>query len=298
MENKMMVDTAEQSLPPLAPSTQWDTTIHGLHLAAQPLGALRLLVLDRMPNYLEWSLEIHPDGLSTGRLPRIGEVVLNFQRSSVVYRPEEGEAAEILLEGQTQASLLEALLSTIDVRGSSPFWHPKTGTRTDALLTALGARGHPFAPRRDDIAAGVPLSIVWQLSADYSRALYQIFTAAARFRARLVGPMTPVVVWPEHFDLSFLWFATPESEEQYPHMNFGFAPFSDDSDRPYLYAYAYPMPEGFERLSLPPRAHWHLEGWQGMVYPYDDLVNAANPEAEIEAIFTAVYRTLAPSLLA
>ena len=42
-------------------------------------------------------------------------------------------------------------------------------------------------------------------------------------RARLNGPMTPIVVWPEHFDLSFLWFASAQATDRFPHMNFGCA---------------------------------------------------------------------------
>ena len=170
-------------------------------------------------------------------------------------------------------------------------------SRTDALLAALEARGHVFTPRRADLADEAPLEIDPRLSADYSRVLYQIFTATARFRARLNGPMTPIVVWPEHFDLSFLWFASAQATERFPHMNFGFAPFSDDIARPYLYAYAYPMPEGFERLRLPPLARWHTEGWKGVVVPYDDVVRQSDPDTVIEDIFMAIYKLLSPSLV-
>jgi hypothetical protein len=107
--------------------------------------------------------------------------------------------------------------------------------------------------------------------------------------------MTPIVVWPEHFDLSFLWFAGQQADDRHPHMNFGFAPFSDDLDRPYLYAYAYPMPERFEQLPLPEGATWHTEGWQGMVYPYDTLAASTDPDGQVEAIFAQIDATLAPS---
>jgi hypothetical protein len=293
----MVIETAEQGLGSLTPTPRWDFAIRSLHLAAQHLGALRMLTLDRRPNYLEWSLEIRPEGLSTGVMPRIGEVVLDFQHGLLRYHPVDSEPTEIPLEGQTQATLLEALLTVMEVRGAS-LTSQSADTKTDALLAALMARRHPFTPGREDLASNALLVIDQKLSADYSRSLYRIFTAAARFRARLTGPMTPIVVWPEHFDLSFLWFATSQADDQHPHMNVGFAPFSDDISRPYLYAYAYPMPDGFERLAVPPGARWHIEGWQGMVYPYDGVVGATNPEAEIEAIYTAVYQTLAPSLLA
>ena len=135
-----------------------------------------------------------------------------------------------------------------------------------------------------------------QVSGQYMDALYRIFTAVARFRARLTGPMTPIVVWPEHFDLSFLWFATDKATDEFPHMNFGFAPFDAETERPYLYAYAYPMPDAFERLPLPARARWHTSGWRGALVPYDALTAVEHPEAEIEAIGAAIYGVLSPTL--
>ena len=58
---------------------------------------------------------------------------------------------------------------------------------TDALLAALEARGHVFTPRRADLADEAPLEMDPRLSADYSHALDQIFTATARFRARRIA---------------------------------------------------------------------------------------------------------------
>jgi hypothetical protein len=282
----------------LAPLSQWEATAHSLHKAAQIPGAIRLLVLDPVPNYLEWSLVIRPEGLSTGPLPFGGEVLLDFAQCAMLYRPATGEPSAVSLLGQSQASVLEALLATMESQGQM-LAAPANGRmpRTDALLAALEARGHVFTPKRADLADEAPLEIDPRLSADYSRVLYQIFTATARFRARLNGPMTAIVVWPEHFDLSFLWFASVQAIDRFPHMNFGFAPFSDDILRPYLYAYAYPMPDGFERLRLPPLARRHTEGWKGVVVPYDDLVRQSDPDTVIEDIFMAIYTLLSPSLV-
>jgi len=135
-----------------------------------------------------------------------------------------------------------------------------------------------------------------RVSAEYAEALYRIFTATPRFRARLAGPQTPIVVWPEHFDLSTLWFPTDDRSDAAPVMNFGFAPFDGTTERPYLYAYAYPMPAGFETLPLPAPARWQTATYNGLFVAYDDLAKADDPEALIEALFEQVYALLAPSL--
>ena len=117
-----------------------------------------------------------------------------------------------------------------------------------AMLAALEAKGRAPGPKGGGLTGDAPLAVDAPTSAAYGEALYRVFTAVARFRARLAGPQTPIVVWPEHFDLSTLWFPTGDRSDSAPQMNFGFAPFDSSYPRPYLYAYAYPMPEGFEQL--------------------------------------------------
>jgi hypothetical protein len=285
------------SSPLVAPLSPWQPTATSLHRAAQLLGALQLLARDQVPNYLELSLAIRPQGLSTGPLPGIGEVVLDMQRGNVIHRPTSGADTALPLAGRSQAALLEALLAAMAASGQAATVRLDGRTASiDALLAALQARHHPLTPQREDLADETILEVDPAVSAGYAATLDRVFTATARFRARLTGPMTHIVVWPEHFDLSFLWFATNQATDNFPHMNFGFAPFSDDIARPYLYAYAYPMPVGFEALPLPPAARWHTEGWHGVVVPYDELSRADDPQAMIENTFTAIYALLAPTL--
>ncbi len=101
--------------------------------------------------------------------------------------------------------------------------------------------------------------------------------------------MSPLVVWPEHFDLSFLLFATELPSESAPHMNFGFAPYSPGFERPYLYAYAYPLRPGYQTPSLPPPVYWNTTPWTGSVLRYDDIGAAADPEAFTEAACEGIY---------
>ena len=254
-----------------------------------------------IPCRITWnsSLTIRPEGLSTGVLPGRGEVLLDFQQCALIVRAASGGHATLPLDGQSQAALLDTLLATMQEQGQGVVT-PGAGAMpyTEALFTALTARGHVFTPARSDLAGEATLHADPGLSAGYGRALHRIFTATARFRAGLNGAMTPVVVWPEHFDLSFLWFATAQATDSFPHINFGFAPFSSGIERPYLYAYAYPMPAGFEQLPLPAHARWHTEGWNGMVVGYDELTQADDPEALLEDTFRAFHALLAPMLTA
>lgn len=275
----------------------WEHSSHSLHRAAQILGVIRQFVREHVPNYLELALRIEPSGLSTDRLPSSGLVLLDFAQAALVYTAPDGASVALPLAGQSQATLCEALLEAMAARGDelvSLAGHASYGA---ALLAALNARDHAFKPQADYLLNEAALQVDPQTSADYGQALYRVFSAVARFRARLDGPQTPIVVWPEHFDLSTLWFAGNDRSEEAPVMNFGFAPFDGSSERPYLYAYAYPMPEHFASLPLPAPARWHNEGWKGAFVAYDDLARSDDPEQLIESLCEAIYELLAPTLL-
>jgi Family of unknown function (DUF5996) len=274
--------------------TDWVSSGHRLHQAAQLVGAVRLLVRDPVPNYLELGLRAEPTGLSTERLPSGGELRLDFGRAAMVCISKDGQAMAVPLDGHTQATLLEATLSTLSAQGQ-PLVAARAGAYTAAFTDALKARGHSLSGSLQ-VTGTEPLEVNRAVSADYGQVLDRVYTATSRWRSRLSGFVTPLVVWPEHFDLSTLWFATPDSSEQAPHMNYGFAPFDAEFTEPYLYAYAHPMPEEFGALPLPAPARWHTAGWQGVVVHYEDLARAEDPEGLIEFTFEAIHAVLAPTL--
>lgn len=274
--------------------TGWEESAHSLHRAAELLGAIRMLVRDPMPNYLELALRVDPSGLSTDVLPSGGSAVLDFGKAALIVTSKSGAQASLELNAHTQASLLEAVLGTLDANGEG-LAPARNGSLSKGFLAALHAKMHTLYGSLE-LTSTEPLTVDPKVSAEYGAALYGVFTAIARWKARLTGPQTPLVVWPEHFDLSTLWFASGHAEESGPHMNYGFAPFDAIHPRPYLYAYAYPMPGGFERLPLPKPAQWHTEGWKGVYVPYDELAKSNDPEALIERIFGDVYRVLASTL--
>ena len=272
----------------------WQPSSYGLHQAAQILGAIRMLVRDPVPNYLELGLRIETMGLSSERLPSGGELRLDFGRAAMVCVPNDGRAVEVALVGHTQASLLEATLTALDAQGQALVM-AKDGSFSTAFLEALKAKGHSLNGSLQ-VTGSESLEVNRAVGAEYASVLNRVFTATSRWRSRLTGFVTPVVVWPEHFDLSTLWFATNNASESAPHMNFGFAPYDSEFSKPYLYAYAYPMPEGFEKLPLPAHAHWHTAGWKGATVDYDGLARADDPEALIESTFEAIHAVLAPTL--
>jgi hypothetical protein len=137
-----------------------------------------------------------------------------------------------------------------------------------------------------------PLTLDRDTAAGYAQAQDTVFTGLARFRARLEGHMTPIVLWPHHFDLSTLWMLDPEMDDHKPHLNFGFAPFTPGQfDQPYLYAYAYPYPDGFVPPAVPAPLRWQRDGWTGLVVTYDDL---AETDVTVEDLYRQMFNVLRP----
>jgi hypothetical protein len=174
--------------------------------------------------------------------------------------------------------------------------HTQT-TLMDAVLDAMAKAGHPANPDRGKINGTDSLPLHPGVAEEYHIALYSIYTAMARFRARLFGPMSRMVVWPHGFDLSFLWFTEGLDESKNPHMNFGFSPGSPGFDRPYLYAYAHPLPPGFFDIPIPAGARWQKEGWTGIVIDYDTLIGEEHVEAELEKRLLDIHAAVAPLLM-
>jgi hypothetical protein len=257
---------------PLPALSGWEDTRAALHRAAQVIGAARATVATPEPNWTHLGLRVVPRGLSTGPLPAVGDLVLDFPKLAVVYHSPEGKSVTFALGRHTQKSL------------------------ADAVENGLMASGHPISLKRDQISDDAMPAADLVLAADYAHVLYVLFETFGEFRAELPGQKSPLIVWPHGFDLSFLWFATGDASEEAPHMAFGFSPGSPGLDRPYIYSYVYPIPEGLTDHELPALTRWHTEGWTGTVIAYDDLAGTDDAAAVVAATLRVLYTSLSPTL--
>jgi hypothetical protein len=257
---------------PLPALANWDTTRTGLHQAAQVVGAIRKVDATPLPNYLHLALEVVPQGITSGPLaPSIGgELVLNFTERAIIYSSPEGSTTTVPLEDHTQVSLL------------------------DAVLAAMEKSGHPVQVDRSKITGQETLQVHPDAAREYTQALFKIYMGFARFKARLFGPMSRMVVWPHGFDLSFLWFTHGLDESNDPHMNFGFSPGSPGFARPYIYAYAHPKPAGMFDVELPQGTRWNTDPWTGIALDYDVLVVEDDIESVIEKALLQIHTAISP----
>ncbi len=247
----------------------WESTRFTLHQSAQVLGVFRKLNAPPQPIYLHLPLNIVPQGVSTGPLTFGGELILDFAALTVRYLRDGQEAAAFPLAGHNQVSLLAGVQDKL-----SHITGQKLAPQSLSDQTA-------FAPDK-------------QTAADYADTLYSLYTITARFRARILGRLSPIILWPHNFDFSFLLFADEFNDDKL-HAAFGFEPHSPGFDRPYLYAYVRPTPAGITDNPLPAPARWHTEGWTGAVVDYDALVGQS--ETAVEAIWYGIYQAVKESVV-
>lgn len=270
----------------------WQQTVSGLHKGALLLGAVQRLTQNPLPAYLELGLEPTARGLRGSELPGGERVELDFTAGSLIIKAADGAEKQYRLHGATQAQVFEALFG--DLSQSAQIASIPAGTDLFERVAAsiAGRAGRYKAPQKSQLADETPIEISSRAANQYLDALQNAFGGLAWLRARLFGLMTPLVVWPEHFDLSMLWFSGDKVDESLPHLSFGFAPYSPGLEFPYLYAYAYPYPPNYQPPALPDGARWHAEGWTGVVLPYEIAASGPNPTGQIEAAFRQIYQGL------
>ena len=247
----------------------WGNTRISLHNAAQLTGALRRALLPPMPNGLRFSQQVIRDGLSTGRLPDGSRFDLDYAYMTLRYfAPNTEKPQNFILQDKPAAAALDWIRECV----------PDATINTDDLPAA-------------------PLTVDFYQARDYALMQWQVFTAMARFRAQLLGMMTPAVVWTHGFDLSFLWFKGNEADEkQQPHINFGFSPGSPGFDDPYLYVYNWSPDKGAQTITPSSPARWNTDGFTGVVVDYKVLLRYAHPEAFIAGVYDEAHRLMAPLL--
>ena len=220
-----------------------------------------------------WHISLRPSlrGVTTGVVYTDTvdfEVELDLQASSLSAKTSAGQVLDIDLHGQPAAEPEAQLCSFLLDAGVPPESAPPTGDATQAF---------------DDYSI--------EQAQNLGRTLAGVSAVLDSMRAGIREETSPLGLWPHHFDLAMLWLPGDKIPGQDPtdaeyadvQMNFGFT-FGDELvPEPYFYTTAYPLSEGFPARELGGGAEWFSDGFTGMVWRYERLLDAADPGAALLA---------------
>ncbi|MGI9232986.1 MAG: DUF5996 family protein, partial [Woeseiaceae bacterium] len=223
-----------------------------------------------------WHASLRPalTGLTTGVVHAEVdfELALDFQGSALSGQTSEGAHLYEGLDGRSMA----------EVAGAVDSFLADSGVDTDKIPAIDAYSSENFG----GYSAGHAGSL--------GRVLAAVSAAMAHFRAGIMGETSPIQLWPHHFDLSMLWLPGEKIEGQDPdneeysdkQMNFGFTLGDEGIPEPYFYVTAYPLPDGFPSLDLPPGTHWKSDGFSGAVLLYQTLLTSGDPHSYLQDLWT------------
>ena len=227
-----------------------------------------------------WHVALIPSlhGLTTGLLEHNGvifEIEINFYMATLSINYPESVTTNITLKGQSSKKLHSQL--------SQEFQKKKIVLDIDqAVLSDLNTDQFSISHAKT--------------MADTLHFINHAFTHVRNPQREETGP---VLLWPHHFDIAFLWFSgrlIPDSdpadaEHSDEQMNIGFS-FGDDSvPEAYFYISAYPWQQEFIQGPLPEGAYWHTDGFNAAVLPAKILHANNNPQKYLQDFTLQVIET-------
>lgn len=241
--------------------TNLKTTRDFLQDIAKIVGKVQQVFLPPDPNFWHMGLELTDAGLATQVLPDGTRIIIDIKHGFVTAGLESWNLAEI-----SAPALLELFQQWLVARGvGTPLTQPE-------LSTAKRGYNKNQANKIAD-ALYFANDILVEVKHEFVR-----------------GVVSPVLLYPHHFDLSLAWFPnrTNASEKHEKQYTFGFSTGDATITEPYFYATLYPKTSQFDRIVLPAPAYWHHKDFVAAIMNYNDATSLHDPANAI----TAFYKTI------
>jgi hypothetical protein len=275
----------------------WHDTVATLQLWTQIVGKVRVRLAPWVNHSWQVPLYVTARGLTTSPIPFAGEILeieFDFVHHRLLARSSRAEERSFALEPQTVADFY---------------------ARTLALLRELGVTVE-INDRPVELANPIRFSADRthrSYDADAAHRFWRVLlksdTVFTRFRSGFLGKVSPVHFFWGSFDLAVTRFSGRRAprhpggipglsdavtREAYSHevSSAGFWPGNEAFPRAAFYSYAYPVPAGFSGHAVTPGAYYD-KGLGEFILPYDQVRQAADPEATLLDFLTRTYAAAA-----
>ena len=248
--------------------TNWSKTRVALRSASHLIKHIQVKFIESKSMQLEHGISINKNGVYTDNLGDLGRLFFNFR------------SGEIYLENYSKEKVF-----SIDIKGKN------ISSLTSEIKSKFKDLGKDIILDSDELKGTESFEFPSDDSNRAADILWYFYSALARFRSKLFGAMSPVVMWTHHFDFAFVFFTSPEKRtEQDSHMCFGFAPTLDESYKnPYAYFYAWDGPKKeYVKVEedLPENVSWNKTF---TVLKYDDVKKDEHPAEFFEDHFMKLF---------
>jgi hypothetical protein len=288
----------QQDAWPSLPFNEWKDTCATLHMWTQIVGKIRLVRTPWVNHSWHVTLYVTPRGLTTSPIPdgaRTFQIDFDFIDHRLLIETSDGAIATLELRPRSVADFYEELFARLSEMGIDVKINLTPNEVTDPI---------PF--NEDNAHASY--------DADYAnrfwRALVQVDRVMKMFRARFIGKSSPVHFFWGSFDMAVTRFSgrrAPRHPGGVPHLpdwvareayshevsSCGFWPGSEQVPYPAFYSYAYPEPEGFSAAKVGPRGAVYNSELREFILPYDDVRQAATPDAALLEFLQTTYEAAA-----
>jgi len=275
----------------------WRETAATLQLWTQIVGKVRLGLAPWVNHSWQVPLYVTARGLTTSPMPFAGEILeleFDFVHHRLLGRTSRAEERSFALEPQTVADF---------------YAHMRALGQELGVRVTMNERPVELAERIRFSEDRTHRSYDADAARRFWRVLVKTDVVLKHFRSGFLGKVSPVHFFWGSFDLAVTRFSgrrAPQhpggipglsdavTREAYSHevSSAGFWPGNDAFPRAVFYSYAYPEPAGFSGTAVTPGASYNKELGE-FVLPYDQVRQAADPEATLLDFLTRTYAAAA-----
>ncbi len=290
--------TFPQNTWPQLSFEQLKDTVATVQLWTQIVGKIRLTQTPWLNHSWHVTLYVGPRGLTTGSIPYkdgLFQLDFDFIAHELLITASSGEIQKVALYPRTVASFYKELFEKLDL------------LRIDVEIHASPNEVDPAIPFAED---EVHQTYDKEQIGLFFKALLKINTVFTQFRAGFHGKCSPVHFFWGAFDLAVTRFSGREApkhpggapnmpddvmQEAYSHevSSCGFWPGSEQFPHPAFYAYCYPTPAKFGQQPVKPEQAFYSTELGEFFLKYDDVRQAAEPEAMLTEFLETTYEAAA-----
>ena len=274
---------------PALPLEEWENTRATLHMWTQIVGKIRLEQTPLVNHWWNVPLYVSAHGLTTTAMPyedRFFEMEFDFIDHWLLIECSDGARENVRLKPMSVAAFYQetmAALRNLDI---------------DIKIWKMPVEiADPIPFDQDEQHASYDPEYVercWAVLRSSERVLQD-------FRSRFIGKCSPVHFFWGSFDLAVTRFsgrpapprpdADPITREAYSHevISHGWWPGQGPLGKPAFYSYTAPAPDGLSTAAVRPEKAFYSNDLSEFVLLYDDVRNAADPEAALMDFCQSTY---------